>query len=313
MGIAVVFPGQGSQRPGMGRDFYEHSEAARQLFERASHLTGRSFTELCFETEEETLRRTENAQPALLTVGYAGWLALKEYLPEFVPDYFAGHSMGEYTALAAAEVWTFEETLHWVEERAKAMREAAARHRGAMVALLGLEAEAVQRACERAQAEGAGVVAPANYNCPGQVVISGLPEAVELAVHYAKEMGAKRAIPLSVAGAFHSPLMAEARQIIADAYADAHFGKGIAPVVSNVTARPVLEPERWREILPKQIESPVRWQESVEWMHNQGVETFIEIGVGEVLTGLIKRIVPDVRCLRVVDQPTLEETVRALS
>lgn len=313
MGIAVVFPGQGAQRPGMGRDLFEHSAAARQAFETASEKVGRSFTELCFESDEETLKRTENAQPALLTVGYAGWQALRERMPDFTPAYFAGHSMGEYTALAASGVWTFEEALYWIAQRATAMKDSAYKLPGTMVALLGLDAAHVDEACAKAEADGLGQVVAANYNSPGQVVISGAPEAVERAIEYAKEAGAKRAIPLAVAGAFHSPLMAEAARMISNAYQDATFRTGIAPVVSNVTAKPIESEAEWREVMSHQIASPVRWQESVEWMHEQGVDTFIEIGVGDVLSGLIKRIVPGVRCLHVVDLKTLEETIQAIS
>lgn len=296
----------------MGRELYEHSPAARRVFEIASEQSGRSFTQLCFESDEETLKRTENAQPALLTVCYAAWEALREALLSFTPDYLAGHSMGEYTALAAGGVWSFEETFYWVEERAKAMRKVADRIVGSMVAIIGLDAAKVEEACQRAQQETGEIVTPANYNAPGQVVISGTPAALERAIEHAKSLGARRAIPLAVAGAFHSPLMREAAEVIANAYRDATFRKPTIPIVSNVTARPMTDPEEIRAIMSRQIASPVRWQESVEWMYANGVNTFIEAGVGDVLTGLIKRITPDARCLRVVDLKTLEETVQAL-
>lgn len=312
MGIAVVFPGQGAQRPGMGRDLYEHHKAAHAVFELAQSQMDRSITELCFETDADTLRLTENAQPCLLTVGYAGWKALLAEVPDFQPDYFAGHSMGEYTALAAAGVWTFEEAFYWIVQRADAMSDVAYKLPGTMVALIGINAPEADLACQKAQDEGAGIVIPANYNCPGQVVISGAPEAVERAVEYAKELGAKRAIPLAVAGAFHSPIMATAAELIRQAYENANFRDVPAPVVSNVTARPVTNPEEWREVMSIQIASPVRWQESVEWMASQGVDTFIEVGVGDVLSGLIKRCAPGVHCYHVVDMKTLQETVEQL-
>ncbi len=296
----------------MGRELYEQSVAARRVFEIASEQAGRSFTQLCFESDEETLKRTENAQPALLTVCYAAWEALREALPDFQPDYLAGHSMGEYTALAAGGVWSFEETFHWVEERAKAMRKVADRIVGSMVAVIGLETAKVEAACQQAQQETGEIVVPANYNAPMQVVISGTPKALERAAEIARAMGARRVIPLAVAGAFHSPLMNEAAEVIASAYRTATFHRPTIPIVSNVTARPMTDPEEIRDIMSRQIASPVRWQECVEWMRAQGVDTFIEVGVGEVLIGLIRRIVPDARCLRVVDSQTLQETVQGL-
>lgn len=312
MAIAVVFPGQGVQRPGMGKELYEHSPAARRVFEIATELSGRSFTQLCFEADEQTLMRTENAQPALLTVCYAAWEALREAIPEFTPDFVAGHSVGEYPALAASGIWTLEEAYHWVEERAKAMHKIANRIHGTMAAVIGLEAEKVEAACARAQAETGEVVVPANYNSPGQIVISGTVNAVQKASEYAKELGARRIIPLAVAGAFHSPIMQEAAELMTEAYKEAHFNAPKIPFFSTIEVRPLNNPEEIRAVMGRQIASPVKWHQSVEAMHALGVDTFIEVGVGDVLSGLIKRIVPGVRTLRVVDSKTLDETVQQL-
>lgn len=312
MAIAVVFPGQGVQRPGMGKELYLRSPAARRVFEIATELSGRSFTELCFEADEQTLMRTENAQPALLTVCYAAWEALREAVPDIQPDFVAGHSVGEYPALAASGIWTLEEAYHWVEARAKAMHEIANRVHGTMAAIIGLDAEQVENACARAKSDTGEVVVPANYNSPGQVVISGTVQAVQKAGEYARELGARRVIPLAVAGAFHSPIMQPAAELVSEAYKEAHFNPPKIPFFSTIEVRLLTDPEEIRSVMGRQIASPVKWRQSVEAMHALGVETFIEVGVGDVLSGLIKRIVPGVRTLRVVDSKTLDETVEAL-
>lgn len=312
MAIAVVFPGQGVQRPGMGKELYGRSPSARRVFEIATELSGRSFTQLCFESDEQTLMRTENAQPTLLTVCYAGWEALRETLPDFAPDFVAGHSVGEYPALAASGIWSLEEAYHWVEERAKAMHAIANRIQGTMWAIIGLDAEQVESACAQAQAETGEIVVPANYNSPGQIVISGTVKAVQRAGEIAKERGARRAIPLAVAGAFHSPIMQDAADLMTKAYEEANFNPPQIPFFSTIEVRPLSDPEEIRAVMGKQIANPVKWQQSVEAMHAMGVDTFIEIGVGDVLSGLIKRIVPGVRTLRVVDSKTLDDTVQAL-
>ncbi|MCS6923365.1 MAG: ACP S-malonyltransferase [Fimbriimonadales bacterium] len=312
MAVAVVFPGQGAQRPGMGRELYERSPAARKVFEIASNFAGRSFTELCFETDEETLKRTENAQPALLVTCYAAWEALREAVPEFKPDYVAGHSVGEYPALAASGVWTFEESLRWVEQRAQAMHVLAHQVPGTMAAVIGLTGEQVEAVCEQVQQETGEVVMPTNYNAPSQIVISGTLNAVQIAAERLKEAGARRIVPLAVSGAFHSALMQPAADLMTDAYREANFQKPVYPFFSTTEVRVLDDPEEIRRVMGQQIARPVRWHQSVEAMHALGVDTFIELGVGDVLSGLIKRILPDARTLRVVDSKTLDETAAFL-
>lgn len=312
MAVAVVFPGQGAQRPGMGRELYERSPAAQKVFEIASHFAGRSFTELCFNTDEETLKRTENAQPALLVACYAAWEALREAVPEFKPDFVAGHSVGEYPALAASGVWTFEESLHWVEQRAKAMHKLAYQVPGTMAAVIGLTGEQVEAVCEQVQQEAGEVVMPTNYNAPNQIVISGTINAVQAAAERLKAAGARRIVPLMVAGAFHSSLMQPAADLMTEAYREANFQKPVYPFFSTIEVRVLDDPEELRMVMGQQIARPVRWQQSVEAMHALGVDTFIELGVGDVLSGLIKRILPDTRTLHVVDSKTLDETVAFL-
>lgn len=312
MAVAVVFPGQGAQRPGMGRELYERSAAARKVFEIASAFSGRSFTELCFETDEETLKRTENAQPALLVTGYAAWAALHEAAPEFQPDFVAGHSVGEYPALTVAGVWTLEESLRWVEERAKAMHTLAYRIPGTMAAVIGMTGEQVEAVCQQVQQELGEVVLPTNYNAPNQIVISGTVNAVQVAAERLKEAGARRIVPLMVAGAFHSPIMQPAAEMMTEAYREANFQKPTYPFFSTTEVRVLDDPDEIRYVMAQQIARPVRWQQSVEAMHAQGVDTFVELGVGDVLSGLIKRILPDVHTLRVVDSKTLDETVAFL-
>jgi [acyl-carrier-protein] S-malonyltransferase len=312
MAIAVVFPGQGSQRPGMGRELYERSAAVRRVFDIASEFSGRSFTQLCFETDEETLKRTENAQPALLVVCYAAWEALREAVPDFAPDFVAGHSVGEYPALAASGVWTFEESLRWVEQRAKAMHVLAYQVPGTMAAVLGLTGDQVEAVCQQVQQETGEVVVPTNYNAPHQIVISGTVNAVQVAAQRLQEAGARRIVPLMVAGAFHSPLMQPAADLMTEAYREANFQKPVYPFFSTIEVRVLSDPDEIRRVMGQQIARPVRWQQSVEAMHAQGVDTFIELGVGDVLSGLIKRVAPTARTLRVVDSKTLDETVAFL-
>jgi [acyl-carrier-protein] S-malonyltransferase len=322
---AFVFPGQGSQVVGMGRDLYEASRAARAIFEQADATLGFALTRLCFEGPEETLTATENAQPALLTVSTALLAALHERqgdtrhetrdtrspvsclsslvsgLPVFV-SFVAGHSLGEYSALAAAGALEFVTALHLVRRRGELM---AAAREGVMAAIIGLDAGTLEDICRDASAEGAPVVI-ANYNSPGQLVISGASTSVERACALAKERGAKRALPLKVSAAFHSPLMGAAAAGLATAIADATVSNARVPVVSNVTAEPLLGAEAIRRELVAQVTAPVHWIVSVQNMAVDGVDTFAEIGPGSVLTGLIKRIAPSVRLVNVSDLPSVQ-------
>ncbi len=268
--------------------------------------------QLCFETDEETLKRTENAQPALLVTCYAAWAALHEAVPEFTPDYVAGHSVGEYPALTVAGVWSLEESLRWVEQRAKAMHVLAYKIPGSMVAVIGLTGEQVEAVCAQVQRETGEVVTPTNYNAPNQIVISGAVNALQIAAQRLQEAGARRIIPLAVAGAFHSPIMQPAADLMTEAYREANFQKPTYPFFSTIEVRVLDDPEEIRLVMAQQIARPVRWQQSVEALGALGVDTFIELGVGEVLSGLIKRILPDARTLRVVDSKTLDETVAFL-
>ncbi len=301
--IAIVFPGQGSQKPGMGRELAEgHAEAA-SVFDRVSAALGQDVRRLCWESDEETLRRTENAQVALYTVGLAAWEVLKAGLPEGAVEAAAGHSVGEYAALAAAGIVSFEDGALLVAARGRLMSEVSG---GAMAAVIGLDRAAVEAAC----AEAGGTVVVANDNAPGQVVISGEADAVERA---GKASGAKRVIPLNVSGAFHSPLMASPAFAMAKELSPVRFGFGNLKVYSNVTAEPVTEASEWKGLLELQLQRPVRWVETIQNMRRDGASIFIECGAGEVLSGLLKRIDKEAKGLRVGDEASLEETRLALS
>ena len=296
MSIAFVFPGQGSQSVGMGCDVYEASVAARAVFEQADATLGFALTRLCFEGPEEALTATENAQPALLTVSVALLAALAEHAGFEQPPAFvsaqaacvAGHSLGEYSALVASGALDFTTALQLVRRRGQFMAEAS---EGAMAAIIGLDGALLEQVCEVASAVY-GPVVIANYNSPGQLVISGTAAAVEAACAGAKARGAKRALPLNVSAAFHSPLMQAAATGLAPDIEAADVRDVLVPVVGNVAALPLTAAVDIRAELVAQITAPVRWIGSVEYMIAAGVDTFIEIGAGSVLSGLIKRIAP---------------------
>ncbi len=311
--FAVVFPGQGAQQPGMGRDLAETSEAAARVFDRASEALGLNVRQLLWESDEDTLRATQNAQPALYVSSLAAWEALREAAPNLAPSAMAGHSVGEFAALAAGGWMSLEDGARLVRRRGEIMAESGRKRPGTMAAVLGLEADELERVCAEASTNGVCVVA--NDNCPGQLVMSGDLEAVATAGTLAIERGAKRVIPLNVSGAFHSPLMRDSAEILAKDLAVAKFCEGQTPVFSNVTAEPAAknDPGEWRSLLRRQLESPVRWRLSVQNMRAAGIQTFVECGVGEVLTVLLRRIDKSATGLRVVDAATLSDTAGRLA
>lgn len=303
--VAFLFPGQGSQKVGMGGSFYEQFPQARSVFDQANALLGFDLKTLCFLGPEETLRETENAQVALYTCSVAAWRCLESIHPQR-PDAVAGHSVGEYAALVAAGSLDFADGLLLVRKRGELMRDAAKQSPGTMAAILGLEAEQARTACEQARAEGAGLVMVANYNGAGQVVISGEADAVARAGEIAKEKGAKRVKPLAVSGAFHSPLMVTAGDALFASLSQTPFRKPQVPLVSNINAQYVESPGDVVGGLTMQVSGSVRWEESMQLLLKDGVDTFVELGSGDVLTGLIKRFGMPVRTTNVSDSDSLQ-------
>ncbi len=280
---AYIFPGQGSQYPGMGKELYEQYDEARRLFERANEILGFRITDVMFEGTEEDLRQTKVTQPAI----FLHSVILARLLGErFRPDMVAGHSLGEFSALTAAGALSFEDGLQLVARRANAMQKATEQADGTMAAVLGMDDETVERIC----AEVDGIVVPANYNSPGQLVISGERSAVEKAAELLREAGARRVVMLKVGGAFHSPLMEPARQELEKAINQTPFAAPVAPVYQNVTAAPETDPEKIKRNLIAQLTSPVKWTQSVQRMIRDGAVEFYETGPGNVLLGLLRKI-----------------------
>jgi len=306
--IACVFPGQGSQYSGMGRQMAEAYPIAREVFERADAALGFPLSRLCFEGEEHELLKTENTQPAILTTSIACYRVLEQ--AGMRPDFVAGHSLGEYTALVAAGSLAFEDAVILVRRRGQYMQEAVPLGQGAMAAILGMPADAVERLC-REVAHGQ-VCAPANFNSPQQIVISGHAEAVERAIALARERGARRAVRLPVSAPFHCALMQPAEDRLADDLARVTFADLAIPLVNNVDAAIITSGEAARDGLRRQVSRPVRWEESVRRLLAEGVTTFIEVGPGRVLSGLIRASDRSVRTLAVEDPMSLEETLREL-
>ncbi|MCB0497936.1 MAG: ACP S-malonyltransferase [Cyclobacteriaceae bacterium] len=279
---AYVYPGQGAQFSGMGKELYETNATAKQLFDRANEILGFEITKIMFEGTEEELKQTKVTQPAVFL--HSVVLSLMD--PTFAPDMVAGHSLGEFSALVANKTLSFEDGLSLVYKRALAMQKACEINPSTMAAILGLDDEVVEKVCEEVD----GVVVAANYNCPGQLVISGSNESIDIACEKMKEAGAKRALPLQVGGAFHSPLMEPARAELEEAINSTKFNKPICPVYQNVTGLPSTDVDVIKQNLIKQLTAPVRWTQSVQNMVADGATHFIESGPGKVLQGLVKKI-----------------------
>ncbi|MHA7863660.1 ACP S-malonyltransferase [Flagellimonas marinaquae] len=280
---AYIFPGQGAQFVGMGLDLYENHSQAQELFERANEILGFSITDIMFEGSDEDLKQTKVTQPAI----FLHSVILSKVLGDsFQPDMVAGHSLGEFSALVANGTLNFEDGLKLVSQRALAMQKACEVQPSTMAAVLGLDDEVVEKIC----AEVEGIVVPANYNCPGQLVISGEVDAVNVACEKMKEAGARRALLLPVGGAFHSPLMEPAREELAAAIESTGFKTPSCPIYQNVTTTAVSDAEEIKKNLILQLTAPVKWTQSVQQMVNDGATSFVEVGPGKVLQGLVKKI-----------------------
>lgn len=301
--VAFVFPGQGAQSVGMGKDFYDAVPASRRIFESADEVLGFPMTNMIFEGPDSELKKTINTQPALLTASVAAFEAVREQ--GVTPDFVTGHSLGEYSALVASGVLSFEDAVGTVRARGEFMEQAVPGGQGAMAAVLGAEREALAELCRSITAEG-HLVELANLNCPGQIVVSGSKEGVALVGERVKEAGGKRAIPLEVSGPFHSSLMKSAAEKLGGKLQPLSFNEPAIPVVANVTARPAASAEEIRGLLVEQVYSPVLWEDTVTYLISQGVDTFVEIGPGNVLTGLIKKTDKSVKLINVSSLDSLE-------
>ncbi|GAW28408.1 ACP S-malonyltransferase [Carboxydocella sp. ULO1] len=308
MKLAFVFPGQGSQYVGMGKNLAETYPEAAAVFQEADAVLGFKLSELCFNGPETELVRTANTQPALLTVSVAALRVLAK--AGIQPAMVAGHSLGEYSALVAAEVLSFADALRLVRRRGELMQEAAPPGTAGMAAILGLEREQVVAVCR--EAETLGVVEPANFNCPGQIVIAGEKAALEKAMELAKARGAKRVVTLNVSGPFHSSLMLPAARGLAPALDEVEFYPPQVPVVVNVSGRILTDPKMLKQSLLLQVQKSVLWEDCIQTMVAAGVDTFIEVGAGKVLSGLIKQINKGVRVFAVEDAESFQRTLAEL-
>jgi len=326
--VAFLFPGQGSQTIGMGADIFEASPAARRVFESADQALGIPLSTICFQGPDEVLRETINTQPAIVTVSLALLAALQEALTEhtsswsspLIPGFTAGHSVGEYAALVSSGALHLQDAIRLVRERGRLMHHEGTVCPGGMAAVIGMDADILQEVCREATAQsvamlvdanhpGLGQVSVANFNAPGQIVISGEQGALNLAMELAKARGAKRVIPLSVSGAFHSQVMQPAAEGLAQIIISSEIYDATIPVIGNIHATPLTEAHAIREELTEQIAAPVQWIRTIEYLADAGVTTFLEIGPGQALTGMIKRIVKGVTTLNVSSVTDIEKTV----
>lgn len=303
---ALLFAGQGAQYVGMGKNLADKFPFLAEMVDSANAALGYNIANICFNGPESELVKTEHAQPGIYLVSWMAFEVLRQFAPELRFGATAGLSLGEYGALAAAGALDFLDGLRLVRQRGKFMQEACMETAGAMAAVLGLDEPRVRSICEETGAQ------IANLNCPGQIVISGPTHAIEMACKLAKDRGAKRAVKLQVAGAFHSNLMSSAREKLASELGKYRFRTPFVPVISNVTARPHTTTEEMRDLMVNQVTSPVRWEESIRYLIEDGFTRFIELGPGTVLSGFVKRIAPDVEVLHVDDVASLESTIASL-
>ena len=309
MSIAYIFPGQGSQNPGMGKDLAEKFPAARQVFEEADEALSFALSDLCFNGPAEELQLTENTQPAILTTSVAALRAMEsEGFPK--PDFVAGHSLGEYSALVAAGALSLTDAVRTVRKRGQYMQEAVPVGAGAMAAILGADVETVAAAC--AEASRGETCSAANINSPNQIVIAGAAAAIDRAIEIVKARGAKRAVKLNVSAPFHCAMMMPAQERLALDLNELEFKDLATPVVTNLDARPINTGAEARDALIRQVSQPVRWLESVEFLATQGVQTFIEVGPGKVLCGLLRQINRELRCMNVGNESSLRAAREAL-
>lgn len=307
--VALIFPGQGSQSVGMGKDLFENSQAAKNVFEKADRILDKNISEICFIGPEEDLKQTINTQPAILTTSIAALEALKENTNIKI-DYVAGHSLGEYVAMYAAGVLDLESVLKIISKRAELMDNAATKTTGTMAAVLGISQEKIEECLKTIQSEG--IISVANYNSPEQIVITGEVESVNKAMVALKEAGAKRVIPLPVSGAFHSALMKDASIEFSSFINQFNINDSQIPVITNTDAQETSKTEEFKSKMPTQIYSSVYWTQTIQNMVQNGVDTFIEVGPGKVLAGLNKKIDSNITTYNIYDNASLTATIEAL-